>query len=278
MMSRLFFNWVKRYPLLAFFILAYFLSWVFTIPMIARTQGMITQPVPFSLHYLTAYGPMLAAIIITIICNGKAGVQELFGRIVKWRVGWSWILISTFSPLLLWLLAALAVYATAGSIPDLKLFGQVSYLPYLGICTWILWIFNSGMGEEIGWRGFALPRLQKKYSALKATLILAGCWIIWHFPFFFYLESYQEIGLAMFPVFAIGVAAGAIVFTWLYNSTQGSILMVILWHGSFNFITATQAGKGTAAAIASALVMVWAVLVIIIFKPANLSRSPKQVI
>ena len=271
-------GWIKQHPLLAFFILADFFSWIFTIPMIARVQGMINQPVPFSLHYLTAYGPMLAAIIVTIICNGKTGIRELFGHIVKWRVGWTWLLISAFSPLLLWAVSALAVYAAVGSWPDLKLFGQVSYLPYLGIGTWILWILNSGMGEEIGWRGFALPRLQKKYSALKATLILAGCWIIWHFPFFFYLESYKEMGIAMFPVFAIGVTAGAVVFTWLYNSTQGSILMVILWHGSFNFITATQAGKGTAAAIASTLVMIWAMFVIIIYRSANLSRLPKHII
>jgi len=263
---------------LAFFILADALSWIFIIPLIARAQGMLQLQVPFSLHYLTAYGPMLAALIVTEICDGSAGLRELLGRLFKWRVGWLWILISAFSPVLLWAISTLVIFVVSGSLPDLKLFGQVNYLPYLGIGTWILWILNSGIGEETGWRGFALPRLQKKYSALKATLILASGWIIWHFPFFFYLESYREMGLPMFPVFAIGVAAGAVVFTWLYNSSQGSVLMVILWHGSFNFITATQAGKGTAAAIVTALVMVWAVVVIIVFRPANLSRSPKQVV
>jgi hypothetical protein len=75
-----------------------------------------------------------------------------------------------------------------------------------------------------------------------------------------------------------GLAAGTIVFTWLYNSSQGSVLMIILWHGCFDFITASKAGEGIAAIIMSVIVMVWAVLLVILYKPARLSPEAKQVL
>ncbi|MDZ7336120.1 MAG: CPBP family intramembrane metalloprotease [candidate division KSB1 bacterium] len=93
-----------------------------------------------------------------------------------------------------------------------------------------LWLLTYGIGEETGWRGYALPRLQKNHSALSATVILWVFWALWHLSAFFYLyDPTIVIG------FLLGVLAGAIVFTWLYNSTGGSILMVTLLHGVFNF-------------------------------------------
>jgi len=251
---------------------------VIALPLIARAQGWLDVQVPFALHYLTAYGPMLAALIVTAVIAGERGVRELVGRTLKWRVGLWWFLFAAFSPLALFALAAIAIYLAGGSLPDLRLLGEVNYLPYLGILTWPLWLLNSGLGEEVGWRGFALPRLQKQHSALAASLILAVFWVLWHVPFFFFLETYVKLGFAIFPMFALGVTCGAIVYTWLYNSTGGSVLMAILFHGSFNFITATKAGEGPAAAIVSVLIMVWAVLVVVVFKPANLSHEEKHII
>jgi len=159
-----------------------------------------------------------------------------------------------------------------------RLFGAVNYLPNLGLGAWVFWILNSGIGEETGWRGFALPRLQRNRSALSATLILAVVWVIWHVPFFFYLPNYMLLGAAMFPFFAIGIVAGAIILTWLYNSTGGSILMVTLWHGALNFVTASEAGTGTVAAVVSILIIIWGVAVAIIFKPTKLSTKEKHVV
>ena len=155
---------------------------------------------------------------------------------------------------------------------DFSLLGQVNFLPNLGVGALLLWIFTFGFGEEIGWRGYALPRLQKDRSALSATLILAVFWALWHLPQFFYLFD-----TAILVGWFFGLTAGAIVFTWLYNSAEGSILMVALWHGAFNFITASKAGEGVLAAVLSTLVMVWAVAVIIWLKPTNLSHVEKQI-
>jgi membrane protease YdiL (CAAX protease family) len=268
---------LARHPLVAYFILAYALTWAIELPLVATVQRLWNVQVPMALHYLTAYGPLLAAFIVTGATTGAGGIRELVGRMLKWRVGLGWVLFAIFSPLAAFVLVA-AVLALAGRPwPDWGLLGQSNFLPDLGILgAWVMWTLTSGFGEETGWRGYALPRLQKNRSALAATLVLSVFWIGWHVPAFFYLPNYAAIGLAGFPMMALGIIAGAIVFTWLYNSTGGSILMVTLWHGSFNLISASKAGQGEVAAIASALVMVWAVIVVIVFKPGHLSRSEKH--
>jgi membrane protease YdiL (CAAX protease family) len=124
----------------------------------------------------------------------------------------------------------------------------------------------------VGWRGYALPRLQKDRTALSATIILAVLWALWHLPQFFYLfDPAIAIG------WVIGLFAGAIVFTWLFNSSSGSILIVAIWHGCFNFITASNAGNGILAAVVSTVVMVWAVVVIVLFKPKDLSKQERDI-
>ena len=155
---------------------------------------------------------------------------------------------------------------------DFSLLGQVNFLPNLGFGALPLWIFTFGFGEEIGWRGYALPRLQKNRSALSATLILAVFWAFWHLPLFFFLYD-----VAILAGWFFGLIAGAIVFTWLYNSAAGSISIIAVWHGTFNFITASPAGEGLIAAILSTIVMVWAVVIVFLFKPANLSHAEKQI-
>ena len=99
--------------------------------------------------------------------------------------------------------------------------GEVNYLPPLGWGALLIWFLTFGLGEETGWRGFALPRLQKGRSALHATMILTVFWALRHLPLFFYLfESTLLIG------WLVGLFAGSIVLTWLYNSASDSIFMV----------------------------------------------------
>jgi uncharacterized protein len=122
--------------------------------------------------------------------------------------------------------------------------------------------------------GVVMPSLDysKKMNALFATIVLGLLWALWHLPSFFYVLD-PNIAVGWF----LGLLCGAIFFTWLYNSTNGSLLAVALWHGTFNFITASKAGEGMGAAILSTLVMAWAILIIFIYKPANLSKLEKQV-
>jgi membrane protease YdiL (CAAX protease family) len=174
--------------------------------------------------------------------------------------------------------AALVGYAANGQWPNLGLLRVVEYLPYLGIGgAFLLWLLTFGLGEELGWRGFALPRLQRGHSALTATLMLGLVWALWHLPAFFYKDTYVAMGLAAgLPLLLLSILAASIVFTWLYNSTHGSLLTVIVFHALFDFLSVSKAGGGSVAAIMSAVVIIGAALVVIVFKPANLSPATKQ--
>ena len=259
--------------LIGYFLLAYGFSWVVGVPLALEAQGVIHLDLPFSLHYLYAYGPALAALFMTWLVNGRDGLKDLFSRIIKWRVRPIWWIVA-FSPLWLFALVAVVRRVIEGSWQDFNLLGQVHFLQHLYPGTaLLLWIFTFGLGEEIGWRGFALPRLQRNRSALAASLILTILWALWHWPMFFYnLDSSFIIG------WLLSLAAGTIVFTWLYNSSRGSVLILLLWHGSFDFITASNAGEGLAAIILSVIVMIWAIVVVLLYKPATLSAEQKQVI
>ena len=265
-------SWLQKNSLLGYFVLAYAISWTIGIPLALIAQGKVDWQIPFPVHYLYAYGPMLSALIMTGFTKGRSGIADIFKRLFKWRMSFGWWMIS-LSPLAAYFVIVLVQRVIQGEWVDFSLLGEVNFLPNLGIGALSLWIFTYGIGEEVGWRGYALPRLQEKMSALNATLVLGVLWALWHLPIFFYLFD-PAIAIGWF----FGLMSGAILFTWLYNSTDGSLLAVALWHGTFNFITASAAGEGLGAAIMSTLVMVWAVALIFVYKPANLSAQEKQVI
>jgi membrane protease YdiL (CAAX protease family) len=265
-------NWFKMHPLTTYFIVAYLISWFFMVPLALTKQGIIKWPFPFSTHYLAAYGPIISAVIVTLISSGKSGLKQLLKNVIKWKVQLAWWFIA-ITPIIAFLLLSVINKIVENSFYDIKLLGEIKFLPNYGIGALFIWVITFGLGEETGWRGFALPRLQKNRSALSATIILWIFWSLWHLPAFFYLYNTSIV----LP-FLAGQFAGTIFFTWLYNSTSGSILMVTIFHGAFNFVTASKAGEGLPAAVLSSLVILWAILVIIIFKPANLSHREKQVV
>jgi len=183
---------LKQHAVIVYFVLAYALSWAVEIPLAASAQGWLQTPIPPALHYLASFGPLLAALIITAATEGSQGIRQLLAGLWKWRVGLGWVLFATLSPVALFALAAIVGYATNGTWPDLALLGEVDYLPYLGIMgAFLLWLLTFGIGEEVGWRGYALPRLQQKHSALTATLMLGVVWAFWHLPAFFYKDTHS---------------------------------------------------------------------------------------
>lgn len=263
-------------PLVGCVVLALGLTWAVEIPLALSAQGVFRFRLPFALYYLHAYGPMLAALIVTWATEGRPGLRDLFDRMGRWRVGWGWAFASVFSPLALFAAAMLIARAAGAAWPDLWALGQMNFMPYLGIGAWALWILTSGFGEETGWRRYMLPHLQAHRSALGATLILWPFRVLWHVPAFFYVPTYVRMRIAGLPMIALGILAGAIVWTWLYNSTRGSILMLALNHGGFNFVTASGQGPPVVGALTSAFVMVAAVLIVVLAKPATLSGAARQ--
>jgi uncharacterized protein len=269
-------QFIKQKPLLIFFILAFAFSWVVYINLVFMRQGWTQVNIPYALHYLASFGPMLAAFIVTGIIGGRAGLGELWGRITKWRVKWPYAAFAFLSPLALFCLATFLIRIFQGEWPDLRLLGQVNYLPYLGWGVLIVWIITFGFGEEIGWRGFALPRLQKTMSVSRATLILGLVWALWHVPAFFYHETYINMEWYILPGFIFGVLCGSVLFTWLYNGSGGSVLMVAIWHALYDLTTASAVGRDFIPFLTSAGVIAFALFISNVKKPWGFLYQDKQ--
>lgn len=242
--------------LIAFFVLAFAFSWSIGIPLALAQQGVIQPLLPTWTHYLVAFGPLLSAFIVTAATQGIAGVRDLGRRMLRWACPKWWFV--AFSPLAIGL--AILGIQNIYSVEALRFreLGSVNFLGALGLLALPLWIFTFGIGEETGWRGFALPRLQNNRSALSATMILAGNWALWHLPQFFYVYE--------FTISAIGwlatLFAGAVFLTWFYNSTGESVLMVAVWHGSFNYVSASTVDTGILPFAVSVMVIFFAITIL----------------
>ncbi len=258
---------MKKHPVTWFYILAFGISWIGLIPGVLGSRGIAPFDSLFVqfLGILFSIGPALAAVIMSQVMQGKTGVQNLLKGLLKWRVNLVWYLVAVLGPIVIFVvgqvltkLMGLTVESTA--IPT---------NPFLFVVA-VLTVILSNTGEEIGWRGFALPRLQKRYNALLATLIVGLLWSLWHLPLVFLTGN----PMAQSPlIWFISIVAGAFIYTWLYNSTQGSILLVALLHVSENIFGALISGVSP---VAYALLnCVVAIVLIAVFRKANLSRRKR---
>lgn len=270
---------IKRHPLPVYGIITFAVSWPIYFSLVAVKHGWTDAPIPYWIHYLAAFGPTVGALIVTASTAGGQGLRELWSRIIKWRVRWGYAVFAVFSPIAFFLFADLVARLVKGEWLDLHLLGQANYLPYLGWGVLPLWLITFGFGEEIGWRGFVLPRLQKSMSVQRATLFLALLWVLWHTPAFFYLDTFESLGgLIIIPGFIVGVLFGAVLLTWLYNGTGGSIFMVAVWHALFDLVTASEAGQDIVPILTTVGVIIWALFVANTEKPWGFRFQPKHVL
>jgi membrane protease YdiL (CAAX protease family) len=176
------------------------------------------------------------------LCDGTAGVRGLAGQLARWRIGFRWWLVALGSPLALYAGGTLASRVVTDSWPDLTSLGEVNFLGNIGLWAIPLWVVTFGFGEETGWRGFAQERLQRSHSPLTATMVVGLVWLLWHLPAFFYLPTYVAMGgLGAVPGFGVGLLLGAVLLTWLYNGTGGSVMAVAVWHALYDLFSASQA-------------------------------------
>jgi membrane protease YdiL (CAAX protease family) len=249
-------------PVVTFFALAYGLSWAWEIPHIALDQ-VVQRGDATPTHMPALMGPMVAALLTTALYQGRDGLRELGGRMARWRVSWRWWAVA-FSPLLFVAVAAPVARVVDGDWPAWGRFDEMNGLPASGVlATWALITLLNGFGEETGWRGYALPQLQRHLSPLAATLILAALWALWHAPMFFFVQSFMDYEPGMLAGFFFGMACGAVVLTWLVNRS-GSILLVAVWHGTYNLVSGTAGADGTVQAVVSTLVMLQAIVLVVL--------------
>ncbi|MBN2432428.1 MAG: CPBP family intramembrane metalloprotease [Acidobacteria bacterium] len=207
-------NWVRARPVSAFFFLTFLISWI------VWGLGRVLIPetgrgIRFAVHNLGLCGPTLAALLLSGLLYGRKGACDLLKRIGRWRVGIGWYLFAVLATLALGLAARGLYSLTFGAPPALDL--QIMWVQIL--------ILPSGLPEEYGWRGFALPHLLRRRSALTASLIIAVFWVLWHIPISPILNDVRFLGLFLLEVIPLSV-----VFSWLYINSRGSILLVVLFH------------------------------------------------
>jgi membrane protease YdiL (CAAX protease family) len=267
-----------RNALALFFIFAFLFSWLMEFLLIAVKYHWLEIQLPMGLHYLASFGPMISAFLVTWLAYGQQGMVDLWSRITRWRVDTKLAAFSLLSPLAFYLIGILVNFILTKEWPDISQLGQVNYLPNLGLSAIFLWLATFGFGEEIGWRGFALPRLQKSHGALTASIILGLIWIIWHIPAFFYHETYTGMSPFLLIGMSIGILLGSVMLTWLYNSTGGSIFFVAVWHGLFDFFSASQSNGPWVAPVISFCIIFLAIRIFKVYPAGTLSSSPKQVV
>jgi membrane protease YdiL (CAAX protease family) len=180
------------------------------------------------------FGPSIAGVITIALTGGKEGLRDLGQRALRWRVGILWWAVALFFTGLTVLPAIAINVALGGGLPSFAFFKQEWHLiPVYFLIT----MLGGPLGEEFGWRGFALPNLQRKRGPLVASIIIGVVWALWHLPQFLQPESFHaQIGLRYLPLYVVSEICLAIIITWVYNKTGGSLLVGgIILHNADNF-------------------------------------------
>lgn len=276
-------SFVNKFPLTIFLLLVFGLTWPFMIVDALGSREILPFRLSMPLMIVMGYMPTLAAVIVTGLTNGKDGVRVLFGKLLIAKVG------------LRWYVVAILGYAAicAGAIGIANLFGESS-VPFLSenlpqfsnpveviLSIAVMFIVISLVnGEELAWRGFALPRLQTKYNALMSSVILGVVWGMFHLPLFFTLTRSSQSGASIVG-FLISTVSMAVIFTWMYNHTRGSVLLAYFLHGATNTWTQIFAidhnGNPLVAGAMTGLTVLVAVILIVTTGAENLSHGGTRV-
>ncbi|OZM70376.1 CPBP family intramembrane metalloprotease domain-containing protein [Amycolatopsis antarctica] len=229
---------VRRHPLLSFFLLANLLSWLAWTPYVLSENGLgwwaYRFPEVFGSSQFTgvlpgAYlGPIGAAVLVTAVADGRAGLRRWVGRMWRWRVRWHWYAVT-----LLGVPAAMLITGWAfsgGQIAAPSMMAVVAYVPAL-----LLQMITTGLAEEPGWRDFALPRMQRKFGPLAGTMILGPLWAVWHLPLFLTdWGGWPDADWTRPVAFTVFCVAFNVVMTWVFNRTGESLPLAMLLHASVN--------------------------------------------
>lgn len=232
-----FFETIKRQSVLSFIIITFGITWIassiyyFSTP---HNQSEAPSVLGLIFSFIWYYGPCLGAVIVIRVKNSSIGLRNLFHRMVQWRVKWYWYLFIMSYPIVLHLsIAGIDFFVKGTPI----IFFQAEGVPAGNILLTllaliILQIFQRGIGEETGWRGFLLPQLQTNYSMVKSSVILGLIWGLWHF----HPANFKSL-ISVTGIFVFGnIFLTAFIFTWLSKKTNNSLFMAILFHVMLNIM------------------------------------------
>jgi membrane protease YdiL (CAAX protease family) len=269
---------VRRYPLASFFTLAYAVSWLLWAPLWLPAFGVHWLPaLPFQ-HALGALGPITAAFLLCAMEAGSPGVGDLARRMFLWRGRLLWLLVALAAPYALLALAIAGTSLINGHDITVAGFGESREFPQFSALAFLAYnIVSFGFGEEVGWRGFALPRLQVRHSALIATLLLTVGWALWHVPLFFYRPGYTSMDAIGVVGWLFSLLTGSVLLTWLYNESRGSILVVAIFHATVDVAFTSSIASTSVVNITGVLITLWGIIVLIVAGPRCLAKHGKVV-
>jgi uncharacterized protein len=216
--------------LLLFFLLTFLISWLFFIAGGLLSDAGNSSPQPSiiaQVFFLTgAISPGVVAIILTAKKDGTEGVKLLIGRIFRTQVSFRWYLFAIGYMAIIKLTAAVIFRLNDGHWPE---FGTTPWYVMLAAIAVSMWV---QAGEEIGWRGYALPLMTRKFGLAGSSVILGIIWAFWHIPLF-YIQASDTFNQS-FPLYLMQVTALSVAMAWLFWKTNGSLLLVMILHASIN--------------------------------------------
>jgi membrane protease YdiL (CAAX protease family) len=233
-------NWLKDNPIPAFFALTFLIAWSIWLPLGILAPGNILLTLP------GAWAPTFSALILIGLSEGWNGIREFLKKILHWRVGFQWYLIVLFGVAVIAYLAIglgilFGVPAPEPTLPNgLPREALIGFLPVVFVIN----IFVGGpLAEDIGWRGYILPKMRERMTALNASLIIGVVWAVWHLPYFIFPGWNAATGNIPFHWFALLTTSWSVLFAWVYVNTE-SILMPVLFHAAINTTLGTLSVLG----------------------------------
>jgi uncharacterized protein len=251
---------VARHPVAAFLFICYAVTWAAAVPWFRTRTDILPFDLPMWGSIGTFLGVALAAFLVVAATDGRAGMRDLARRSLRWRVGVRWYLVALLGMPIAVLVGATALF---GSAPLNALTDNWQLLLTVVLPVLLLQLALFNLAEEVGWTGFLQARLQDRHGPLKASLIVTAPFALFHLP-----DLFTQFGLAsalvFLPILAVTHLFARVVIMWLYNTTGRSVLLVGLFHASFN---ATLVGgeefisgpAGTTLVIATGIIVVAAV-------------------
>lgn len=262
--------------LITYFALSYVLSWAIWLPLYGPYFGLTNLPtLPFH-HALGGLGPLIASFLTAFLYQKHDGVKYLIKKCLQVKP-FAYLSVALLSPFLLAFFGTILNFFINKSPIDLSgLFTSKEFPQFNMIVFFIYNLVFFGFGEEVGWRGFALPRFQTKYSALTSSIILTFFWAIWHWPLFFYRPGYTSMDIAGILGWIFSLLTGSVLLTWLYNSSRASIFICAIFHSTIDIAFTADLANKNVVNYMGFLITIWGILTIYIFKPTNISKIERE--
>jgi uncharacterized protein len=237
---------VRRHPTTTFFLLAFIITWAVWVPNVLAPDSVASTLAPF-----WTYGPATAAVIVAALTGT---VRDLGSRLVRWRVGWRWYAVVLLGPAAFYAAvgALHAAFGWSGELdqPNAVGAGLIGLLP-----LFLALALTDGLGEETGWRGFALPRMLERTGPILASLVLGVIWALWHLPLFWTVG--RDAYGAPFLIMLVELPATSVLYTWVFQHTAGSALLAILFHASWNLFAISAVYADTVRSALVVLLLKW---------------------